>query len=989
MAEALIFGSAKAHQIRAIVRKWQTAVLAGLLGWDVLSPAERRLLRAAQLELPLRGGLVRKPGGQLELPMALAQDPIENAFRFGQIETSVTESASSTRAKVQDAPPLTEAERAAVVAARESAGLHLRNVFARVEAATGRALNEADQRAAVAAQTGQALDERRTVSELKTRLGHITEEHERDWTRVAMTELQNAHQAGTAARIRASDGGHAWVAKVPRPDACPHCKRLYLGADGQPKIFKLSNLQANGTNVGKKVAEWDAVVGTLHPHCQCVLTRIPEGYGFDGSGQLVPGGELGERTEKAIVPDCDDCANVAPVADVAIPVLIEIPDWLGELFALEEAEQLGKAATHKYVRRVPTGNPKKPWRYFYAVSGGAGLAHDSEIQEGAKFRIGDEGKLGHLHVDKTHDDDTVTVTHDESGRTERISKEVLRDRLRKEHRGAINQTRAKLARTAEAAAKHGSEKQRTKAETAHASFVEQFGTGKRVSRAEARQALQERIARSPDARSLDRVDLRAPLGVDDLHKLAVFSSKKQALAAAKAIGWYGKSAHKQLDSADRARLRKVNHPAVKEAHGGWVIWEGEGKGLTDAAFDALLKMKPKERPAQERPKAIKVPKPLGERDPDRIQKTGPGGGYGKVVDELAREGGIDLGAVDWTETLKDHLRTLLPDAAWKRIGKLEAKKAPQGEIVRAALSESLRAANVETWRDLYEKKDAVGTQSVLEFLQEHDDLRSLQVPQEHMARHTSEQSAAAEDRYYREIAEAQGWDVDDPSTWNRAKELPTADEDEVPFSLTSDWAKGLQYLPLRVVEDGWGERWNELPWWLGESVWFDRGESTIVRSLDGNEFDRRVFVKSLGRPVSALAAGSLWHSRALGIEFEIARVDGSDVRIVSDHGSAWVDDGMIAGLLAGGLIQKGLMSEFVPPYPDRAIATGGGITDPWDGDTRRRADVRRKVEDVPALNWDVPERPKGPRPKKAPERLVVRMEPRKLVREEAHLHAFD
>ncbi len=51
---------------------------------------------------------------------------------------------------------------------------------------------------------------------------------------------------------------------------CPDCRRLFL-EDGAPRVFPLSELRANGTNVGVKRANWKPVLGPVHPWC------LPEG----------------------------------------------------------------------------------------------------------------------------------------------------------------------------------------------------------------------------------------------------------------------------------------------------------------------------------------------------------------------------------------------------------------------------------------------------------------------------------------------------------------------------------------------------------------------------------------------------------------------------------------------------------------------------------------------------------------------------------------
>ena len=78
---------------------------------------------------------------------------------------------------------------------------------------------------------------------------------------------------------------------------CEHCKRLFLGPDGKPYIWRLADLQAFGTNVGRKTRDWQPTVGTVHPNCQCQMIRIPVNFGFDALGRMVPGGKLGVEAD--------------------------------------------------------------------------------------------------------------------------------------------------------------------------------------------------------------------------------------------------------------------------------------------------------------------------------------------------------------------------------------------------------------------------------------------------------------------------------------------------------------------------------------------------------------------------------------------------------------------------------------------------------------------------------------------------------------------
>lgn len=123
-------------------------------------------------------------------------------------------------------------------------------------------------------------------------MGHKTGDWARDFKRIAATEKQGAFQEGFTAGLieREGDPETIFVSKIPNPDACKDCVRLHLtaGQGSNPKIFKLSTLMQNGTNVGKKRQDWSAVVGTIHPWCSCDLIHVPAGWEYDDEGELVP-----------------------------------------------------------------------------------------------------------------------------------------------------------------------------------------------------------------------------------------------------------------------------------------------------------------------------------------------------------------------------------------------------------------------------------------------------------------------------------------------------------------------------------------------------------------------------------------------------------------------------------------------------------------------------------------------------------------------------
>jgi hypothetical protein len=115
-------------------------------------------------------------------------------------------------------------------------------------------------------------------------LGHKTNDWQRDWGRIVETEMHTAQEEGRADDIqRNSTREDPLVFKHVLPTACRHCIKAYLtnGIGSKPKIFKLSELRANGDNIGKKQQDWKPTLGSLHPFDRCTLDEVPEDYEWD------------------------------------------------------------------------------------------------------------------------------------------------------------------------------------------------------------------------------------------------------------------------------------------------------------------------------------------------------------------------------------------------------------------------------------------------------------------------------------------------------------------------------------------------------------------------------------------------------------------------------------------------------------------------------------------------------------------------------------
>ncbi len=276
-----------------IIRDGSTAVAIATTGYDASSAEVERLKREGYLPADLDPGIVKDSFalGQLMQQQASAKSMSYREFTAYLAKNPIA---------------LSPAEQAAQGIALARAGtfaVGLGNVYS---SELGRVVVNADASLAAATrkviqdETAFAIQERKTVGELRTRLRQMTGDWSRDWDRIAATETQLAHQEGFLHSVTERYGDEELLAKLPEPGACEQCKKHYL-EDGKPIIRPASWWHDHGSsNVGRKQADWQPVLGAMHPFCRCQLIRVPAGWGFDEDGDLVP---LDDEAEKSWIAE--------------------------------------------------------------------------------------------------------------------------------------------------------------------------------------------------------------------------------------------------------------------------------------------------------------------------------------------------------------------------------------------------------------------------------------------------------------------------------------------------------------------------------------------------------------------------------------------------------------------------------------------------------------------------------------------------------------
>jgi hypothetical protein len=169
---------------------------------------------------------------------------------------------------------------------------------ARLHQVTQDLLSDATVKEIVEDELALALAEKKTRQQLASSIGNkLGTNLTSGFKKLMVTEMHRAKTRGIAMAIAnkvdiyASSGGpESSVSVVPNRDACKDCHNLYLTDTGNPRIFKLKDLVAQGANSDEGVSHsrtrgyhmgWKPVMPPAHPNCFCELVYVPPGMSWE------------------------------------------------------------------------------------------------------------------------------------------------------------------------------------------------------------------------------------------------------------------------------------------------------------------------------------------------------------------------------------------------------------------------------------------------------------------------------------------------------------------------------------------------------------------------------------------------------------------------------------------------------------------------------------------------------------------------------------
>lgn len=123
------------------------------------------------------------------------------------------------------------------------------------------------------------IEKKMSLVQMKQSLKDITQDYGKDWDRLVNTEFGMATGAGTHLAVQEVFGGEdseMLVANVNVKDTrcCDECESWSRRANGDFKIYRLSDIKPVGYNIAKKRQDWHLTAATHHPNCLPHWTNV-------------------------------------------------------------------------------------------------------------------------------------------------------------------------------------------------------------------------------------------------------------------------------------------------------------------------------------------------------------------------------------------------------------------------------------------------------------------------------------------------------------------------------------------------------------------------------------------------------------------------------------------------------------------------------------------------------------------------------------------
>lgn len=278
----MILSSEQINELLGIVNTNQSILIGKQLGLDFLSEYDKSLLLNAGIDLD---NLYDE-----------SLDSIYQSFHLGMLAEALNNAKSlnklnynQVREYIKDGRyiPLTLTERSAIQHIKNQTFSDIKSLNGRIFQDVNGILSNQSKKAQVnfiKEELESGIKDQKSLREIANTMHRKSGDWGRDFDRIVEYQMNSAYQQGRAAMIQKNNEGEdPEVYKKVFASACKHCVNLYLTAGplSHPILFKLSEIVANGSNIGRKVPEWKATIDSTHPFCRCLLFNRRKGYDWN------------------------------------------------------------------------------------------------------------------------------------------------------------------------------------------------------------------------------------------------------------------------------------------------------------------------------------------------------------------------------------------------------------------------------------------------------------------------------------------------------------------------------------------------------------------------------------------------------------------------------------------------------------------------------------------------------------------------------------
>jgi hypothetical protein len=280
----MIFNRAQIQDMLLILKRYELIFIAGQIGLDFLTQYEKDILISSGIDVEK---YKNKKG------------VIEHAFLFGILSEVIGDSRAKKMSYSQfqkflnsgNFIPLTDEENFSLQNVKDRAYNDISGLGNRMRNSLSNSVLRNNQQQSLLVQKiirGKAIKSielRSGARTLASELSNLTKDWEVDWLRIAYYLTHESYNSGRAQSILKEYGADSEVYFDVYPGACKKCKELYLkdpeDDNSEPIVFKLSEIIANGNNIGRKVADWLATISPTHPYCRCTINHKKDGFAWD------------------------------------------------------------------------------------------------------------------------------------------------------------------------------------------------------------------------------------------------------------------------------------------------------------------------------------------------------------------------------------------------------------------------------------------------------------------------------------------------------------------------------------------------------------------------------------------------------------------------------------------------------------------------------------------------------------------------------------